>query len=210
VIAGFERRGLFAEVVRFPTNSFQNIRSAYHERLPGIGPLHVYLESDCVIGERPGCWLAEMRRIMEANPRLGMLGSLIEFEDFVAAGTALPLVRGDAAAADFLAKLKSPERALADDPRWTDPSRDFFVTAPPCPIGNPPGRLMMLRTELMQRLGFQVDGVLAAMVRDLGLEPAVTPLVRHRHLSLLNIFDYAGCDAAERDAFFASPGPGSA
>jgi hypothetical protein len=62
----------------------------------------------------------------------------------------------------------------------------------------------------MQRLGFQVDGVLAAMVRDLGLEPAVTPLVRHRHLSLLNIFDYAGCDAAERDAFFASPGPGSA
>jgi hypothetical protein len=210
VIAGFERRGLFAEVVRFPTNSFQNIRSAYHERLPGIGPLHVYLESDCVIGERPGCWLAEMRRIMEANPRLGMLGSLIEFEDFVAAGTALPLVRGDAAAAEFLAKLKSPERALADDPRWTEPSRDFFVTAPPCPIGNPPGRLMMLRTELMQRLGFQVDGVLAAMVRDLGLEPAVTPLVRHRHLSLLNIFDYAGCDAAERDAFFASPGPGSA
>ena len=78
VIASFEKRGLFREVVRFPTNSFENIKSAYRERLQHVGPFHVYMESDAVICERAGCWLTDMQRIMTANPTIGMLGSLIE------------------------------------------------------------------------------------------------------------------------------------
>lgn len=205
VIRGFERRGLFAEVVRFPTNSFDNFRAAYRERLAGLGPLHVYLESDCVIGEREGCWLATMRGIMEAHPRIAMLGSLIDPADFVPEATALRLTGGDPAAAEFLAKLRSPERGFAADDSWGATTRDHFPTRPPCPIGNPPGRLMMLRTGIMREIGFQLDAELARRVRERGCEAAVTPLVRHRHLSLLNIYDYADYDAVHRDAFFTPP-----
>lgn len=205
VIRGFERRGLFAEVIRSPTNSFDDFRAAYRERLEGLGPLHVYLESDCVILERDGCWLAEMRRVMEAHPGIAMLGSLIDPGDFVPRETALGLSGGDAAAAEFLAKLGSPERGFGADPSWGATDRDHFPTRPPCPIGNPPGRLMMLRTGIMRELGFQLDAELARRVRELGFEAAVTPRVRHRHLSLLNIYDYADYDAIHRDAFFTAP-----
>jgi GT2 family glycosyltransferase len=208
VIAGFERRGLFAEVVRFPTNSLENIRRGYRERLAGIGPLHVYLESDCVIGERHGCWLAEMRRIMEANPRLGVLGSLIDPIDFVPVDKAVALTGGEHAT--FLAKLASPERAFLGAGEWADTTRDFFLTEPPCPIHNPPGRLMMLRTAVMQDLGFQLDAPLAALLRDRGLQPAVTARVRHRHLSLLNIYDYAAYDEIHRHGFFSPSASGDA
>jgi hypothetical protein len=207
VIAGFERRGLFAEVVRFTSNSLTNIADAYRERLEGVGPLHAYIESDCVVEPSVGCWLAEMRGIMERNPHLGVLGSLIDPGDFVSQDTALRLAGGDSNRATFLAKLASLERAFIQDDRWADPAAEYFLTAPPCPVGNPPGRLMMLRTDIMQQLGFQVDGPLARRVRELGLQPAVTPRVRHRHLSLLNIYDYADYDESSRNEFFAPRPP---
>lgn len=202
VISAFERRGLFADVVRFSTNSFENIKLAYRERLQGTGPFHVYMESDAVICERAGCWLADMQRIMKANPTIGMLGSLVDPGDFVEPETAVALTGGDPVAATFLAKLRSPERDFIDAQEWYDTDRDFFVTEPPCPIGNPPGRLMMLHTATMQEAGLQPDAELAAEFRRRGMRPSVTPRVRHRHLSLLNVFDYQDYGSVERDAFF--------
>lgn len=202
VIEGFDRRGLFSEIVRFPTNSFENIKSAYLKRLESAGSFHVYLESDAVISPAPGCWLSEMGRIMRANPHIGMLGSLIETADFVDEKTALHLAEGDAARASFLAKLGSYERRFADSAAWADQGRDYFYTEPPCPIGNPPGRLMMLDTDFMRANGFEPDIALAASFRRGGMRPALTARVRHRHLSLLNIFDYADYDNEHRDRFF--------
>jgi hypothetical protein len=146
-----------------------------------------------------------MRQIMECHPKIGVLGSLINPNDFVSRETALPITGGNPAAAEFLAKLNSPERAFLRDDSWADTRADYFLTAPPCPILNPPGRLMMMRTDVMQRLGFHLDSQLAERIRELGLEPAVTPRVRHRHLSLLNVFDYLDYDQQGRDSFFASP-----
>ena len=202
VIEAFQRRGLFAEVVRFSTNSFDNIKSAYHARLHEVGQYHVFMESDVVISERPDCWLGEMTRIMEANPTIGMLGSLIDPRDFVSSDVAMAQTGGNPAAAEFLAKLRSPERAFINSPSWHETARDFFPTEPPCPIGNPPGRLLMLRTDVMREIGLQPDASLAAAFRRRGMNPAVTPLVRHRHLSLLNIFDYNDYSGVARDAFF--------
>jgi len=202
VIEAFDRRGLFSEVVRFSTNSFANFQAAYQERLSGLGPLHVFMESDVVIQERPSCWLAEMVKIMMANPLIGMLGSLIDGRDFVSKEQALVLTGGDLKAATFLAKLQSPERGFIDAPQWADPAREFFPTEPPCPIGNPPGRLLMLRTDAMREIGPLTDGQLAEAFRHHGMRPAVTPLVRHRHLSLLNIYDYREYSGNRRDAFF--------
>ena len=69
-------------------------------------------------------------------------------------------------------------------------------------MGNPPGRLLMLRTDAMRQIGFQLDGHIPPLLHNLGLKAAVTPLVRHRHLSLLNIYDYADYCGANREAFF--------
>lgn len=202
VIEAFERRGLFAEVVRFSTNSFANITSAYRERLQSVGPFHVYMESDAMICEGGSCWLGEMRRIMEANRTIGMLGSLIDPRDFVPPGVAMAQCNGDSAAAEFLGKLRSPERAFIDAPEWADPAREFFQTVPPCPIGNPPGRLIMLRTDIMREVELQLDTALCDEFRARGMCPAITPRVRHRHLSLLNVFDYNEYDKAQRESFF--------
>lgn len=204
VIEGFERRGLFSEIVRFPDNSVDNIKSAYFERLADAGAFHVYLESDAVIGCSHGCWLAEMTRIMSANPHLGMLGSLIEIGDFVDEPTALRLAGGDARQALFLAKLASFERRFANSAGWPDEGRDYFHTEPPCPVGNPPGRLMMLNTAFMRENGIEPDVALAASYRRRGFRPALTARVRHRHSSLLNIFDHADYDREHRDKFFSA------
>jgi GT2 family glycosyltransferase len=202
VISAFERRGLFSEVVRFSTNAFTNVQSAYRERLHDIGPLHVYMDSDAVLCDRPGCWLADMLRILEDNPQIGMLGSLIDTRDFVDAATALRLTNGDAESAEFLAKLRSPERGFIDAPEWANPKKDFFYLEPPCPIGNPPGRLTLLRTDVMQEVGFEADAALAASFRQRGMKPALTAQVRHRHMSLLNLFDYHAYERHQRDFFF--------
>lgn len=205
VIAGFERRGMFAEVVRFETNSLANITAAYQERLDQLGPWHAYIESDCVVVPRTGCWLTEMQGIMQRHPQLGMLGSLIDPTDFVPPATAVRLAAGDPTQAEFLAKLQSPERGFLREPTWADSEAEFFLTEPPFPILNPPGRLMLLRTDLMRAVGFQLDASLAGMVRDRGLLAAVTPRVLHRHLSLLNIYDYPDYDQRTRDEFFLPP-----
>ena len=209
VIKAFDRRGLFAEVVRFSSNSIANFQAAYQERLHGLGPLHVFMESDVVIQERPSCWLAEMGRIMKANPLIGMLGSLIDWRDFISKEQALALTGGDLTEATFLAKLRSGERGFLDAPQWADPARDFFPTEPPCPISNPPGRLLMLRTDAMREIGLLTDSALAEAFRLRGMRPAVTPLVRHRHLSLLNIYDYNEYSGTLRDSYFFPLAPGS-
>ncbi|MFN9644323.1 MAG: glycosyltransferase family 2 protein [Cyanobacteriota bacterium] len=205
VIEGFQRRGLFAEVVRFPTNSWNNLRTAYRERLAGVGAIHAYMESDVVIQAGAGCWLATMTRILAAHPWIGMLGSLIEPGDFVSPQAALALTGGDGEAATFLAKLNSPERAFLSPSPWTtEQTRAFFLTEPPFPLSNPPGRLLLLRTDAMKEIEVLPDAQLAEAFRGRGMRPAVTPLVRHRHLSLLNIYDYQRYSGSERDAYFLS------
>lgn len=205
VIMGFERRGLFSEVVRFESNSAVNISRGYMERLPTCGRFHVVMDSDTAILEGERCWVAEFNGIMEANPGIGMLGSLVDVRDFVA-DDGLPEGFGtDAPQARFLSKLDSPERGFIDDPAWADPRRPFFPTQPPCPIPNPPGRLLMLDTESMQRFGKRTDGQLAECFREHGMTPAVTARVRHRHLSLLNIFDYDDYSFEHRGRFLYGP-----
>jgi hypothetical protein len=190
VISGYQRRGLLDEVVRFDTNHVHNLATAYSSRLKDTGPLHVYMESDVVIAESTPCWLSQMKRIMDANPQIGLLGSLIDSRDFVPKETAIELVGGDLKAAENLAKLNSPERQFIPPTRTMDFEQDFITTEPPFPLTNPPGRLLMIRSEVIGKIPLRTDSRLANHVRSLGMDVAITPKVRHRHLSLLNIFDY--------------------
>ena len=202
VIKGFERRGLFSEVIRFSTNSFENIINAYQERLKAAGEWHVYMESDVVIKDVQYCWLTEMLNIVQKTPSIGMLGSLIDTEDFIDKDTAIQLAGGNIESATFLAKLNSAERKFANDSKWINDSSLSFPAEIPCPIGNPPGRLMMLKTDVILEQGFSLDMKLAAIFRQKGFRPAITTRVRHRHLSLLNLYDYTAYSEIERNEFF--------
>jgi len=193
---------MFAEIVMFKDNSFENIRQGYRSRLDKVGARHVFMESDAVICDRSSCWIETMQQIMVKNPFIGMLGSMIDVRDFVPADNAFVLTNNDHKAARFLAKLNSPERGFIHEPAWSDSSNEFFITEPPCPIRNPPGRLMMLDTETMLDLGLHTDGALANQFRLRGMTPSITPLVKHRHLSLLNIYDYKDYCPKSRNAFF--------
>jgi len=202
VIRGFEKRGLFDEVHRFSTNSVDNIRRACAAALTTAGPEFVILESDTVIEAGPQCWLGEMLRIFRASPEIGMLGSMIDTDDFVPEAVCDELSAGGDQDIRFLAKLQSPERGFRDDPSWGRTDRDFFFTEAPCPIRNPPGRLLLLRTDVIRKIGVAPDGQMAAQFRKRGMRPAVTPKVRHRHLSLLNVFDYEDYSGDDRNGFF--------
>lgn len=202
VISSFSARNMFAEIVMFNDNSFDNIERAYKSRLSDVGANHIFMESDAVICERNDCWLETMQRIMINNPSIGMLGSMIDARDFVSKETALSLVNNNQETANFLAKLQSPERGFINSSELTDSLADFFVTEHPFPIKTPPGRLLMLHTETMMSLGLHADVTLAQKFRQLGMTPAITPLVKHRHLSLLNIYDYKDYSAESRNRFF--------
>lgn len=202
VIEGFERRGLFDEVVRFKTNTSDNIVKAYEERLVDAGPLHVYLESDCVILCESGCWLAEMKSVMDSQPKLAMLGSLIDPTDFVSEDKAIALTGGDKESSNFLSKLHSPERAFIQDSPMEDEALGYIPIGKDSAISNPPGRLMMLRTSLMQQVGLKLDVKLARYFTEQGFSTGISAKVRHRHLSLMNIYDYWDYSADQRTAFF--------
>lgn len=202
VIAGFERRGLFDEVVRFPTNRFENIINAYIERIKGAGDWHVYMESDVVIKDGRNCWLSEMHQIVETDSSIGMLGSLIDTGDFIDRETAIQLAGGDTQSATFQAKLGSAEREFINSNKWKNGLLASFPTEAPCPIGNPPGRLLMLKTDVVLEKGFSVDMELANSFREKGFKPSITSRVCHRHLSLLNLYDYTAYSEIERNEFF--------
>lgn len=203
VIEAFQKRGLLDEVHRCQTNTVENIRSVYHRVIETTGPQHVYLESDVCVMPPPGqCWLAEMLRIHRGDPGIGMLGSVVDTGDFVAESVYQNLRHGEDAEQRFLAKMDSPERGFLTDPSWVTDRRDSFPAEPPCPISNPPGRLLVLDTAAMRDIGLIPDGEMALAYRLRGCRPAVTARVRHRHLSLLNLFDYDDYSGTDRDRFF--------
>ena len=204
VIEGFEHRGLFNEVVRFKTNTADNIVKAYEERLVDAGPLHVYLESDCVILCKSGCWLAKMKSVMDTQPKLAILGSLIDSTDFVSEDKAIALTGGDKESSNFLAKLHSPERAFIKESPIDDETLGYIPIGKNSAISNPPGRLMMLRTSLMQQVGLKSDVKLAQYFTEQGFSTGISAKVKHRHLSLMNIYDYWDYSADQRSDFFSA------
>ncbi len=87
---------------------------------------------------------------------------------------------------DQLVKARSPERNIPH-------SEDEIIT----PF-NPPGRLMLLRNEALDQIGLRIGNTaLCQAAREAGFQVGIAPAVRHRHLSLLNLFDYPEYDFAQ-------------
>lgn len=196
VIKGFERRGMFHDVLRADRNDPSIIIDYALARLGEWGDHFAYVESDAVVETSHPCWLSRMSSIMRDNPRLAMLGSAIDASDFVdpASVEHLRAGRGDAHWRGLI-KADSPERSQDVAQAF---GRDTFRPH------NPAGRLMMLRTQALKQVGVHADSVLDQRLRDAGFETAIATGVRHRHLSLLHVYDYDDYDVAARDEMMAS------
>lgn len=182
VIAGFARRGMFYGIERAKANLDTTFSEAMHRYRHLYGEYFVYVESDAVVFNTHPCWLSRFCALMEAHPRLAILGSYIDTSDFVdpaAARKAAPEL--DDTTRALLIKQHSPERQLS-----AIPPHDVLIE----PF-NPPGRLLMLRSCLLDILGVEYSDLeIYLKAKEAGFEAAIATQVRHRHLSLLNFYDY--------------------
>lgn len=193
VVRGFERRSMFSEVAWLQRNSWSEFYTFLEQKAPLLGQYVAYVESDVIVAESTPCWLSIFTGLMRANPRLAMLGSIIDKRDFVDLESAVRLTPGKTTGERHdLIKWLSPERAQ-------DPAH---AQGPIFSPHNPPGRLLMLRTDALLQTGLWEDGVLNHKLLERGYETGISTQVRHRHLSLLHIYDYPDYDYELRHGFF--------
>lgn len=191
VIEGFRQRGMFHEIEWGEENSITRLFDSIRRLQPTFGEYFVYIEGDTTVAETQPCWLERMRSIMDADPELMMLGSYVDKRDFVDPEHARRLEPNmSESQLAGLVKAHSPERHLP--PQETAPVIDPF---------NPPGRLLMFRTSILDRIRLSVDGELYQQIKALGLKAGIATGVVHRHLSLLNFFDYPDYSMQQRDDF---------
>ncbi|MCP4756484.1 MAG: glycosyltransferase [Proteobacteria bacterium] len=184
IVEGFERRGFFHAVHFMERNLPSNQTMAFFRYRAEMGRYMVLLDSDIMVEQSDPCWLTRLIAIAEKRSELAVLGSYIDKSDFVDrkwARRAAPDIPEQQL--DDLIKANSPERRL--------PSSTAEVIYP----FNPPGRLLLLRTDVVDQIGLTVNDVrLWKAVLGADYRAGIATEVRHRHLSLLNLFDYADHD----------------
>ena len=185
VIEGFRRRGMFEAVFHMPANDPGNQQQIFDQLRPSLGPYLVLADADLTIEAGEPDWLARMLRVMSERPALALLGAALDTSDFVSMEEARRVRPGqpDAALAHII-KANSAER------RQPENLRGELINPYP-----PAGRLLLARTEALDRCGALIGARrLCAAVEAAGYEVGITPRVVHRHLSLLNLFDYPDYD----------------
>lgn len=192
VIEGFQRRDMFHRVYLCEDNRPDRLHWLIDRHRSEIGEFFGFIESDVEIQPSNEGWLTSMVRHMRENPRLMMLGSHIDKRDFVDPEFARK-VSPELSDADleFLIKAKSPER------QPVDASQELISPH------NPPGRLLLFRTSIFDVIELSTDGKMHFSILDAGFDSKIATTVVHRHLSLLNFYDYPDYDGQLRDDFFA-------
>lgn len=196
VIDGFDRRGMFQEVIRHPENNDDWADPYFTAMRPRLGEVFYYLDADVIVLDSGRCWLEAMARVMDEKPRMAMLGSKIDKSDFVdQPALERRLGRALTGIERKQIKFRSPERNLPD----IGPSE---VASP----FNPPGRLLALRTDPIHDLLGTVmrynDGRMHEILLQHGWETGIYGGVVHRHLSLCNYFDYPEYSMPARDLYY--------
>jgi len=192
VIEGFRRRGLFHEVLLEKDNDPARESKLFRRYRASLGRYFGFVESDVMVEKADPCWLSRFVSLMDADPDLQMVGSYIDTSDFVDPDFARELAPDlSEDQRSFLIKEHSPERFI---PRSDEPLIEPF---------NPPGRLVLLRTEMIDKIGLGRDCEIYKSIKNAGLKAGIATGVRHRHLSLLNFFDHPDYDINQRKEFFA-------
>jgi len=191
VIAGFERRGMFHAVHRENENHPRRFEVLLEQYWDEIGDYFVFVEADTAVIETEKCWLGTMVSHMENDSSIGSIGSRVYKKDFVSLEEARK-IRPDLSEEDlsFLIKTMAP-------------MRDYVHTNQPLiSPHNPPLRLLMMRKDAYKDVGFGRDTQIHENLLDKGWKSLISTEVAHRHLSLLNIYDYPQYDRKHRDDFF--------
>jgi hypothetical protein len=184
VIKGFERRGMFHAVHYMKRNHRSNQQLIFSKYKEKIGKYLFLLDADITIEKTEHCWIEIMIDIAERLPELGLLGSYLDISDFVDFEIA-KVLEPDITSSQIgdLIKINSNERRT--------PSKHAEVINP----FNPAGRLLLTRTSIINQTGLPIGGAnLCKAVRTQGYQQGITTRVVHRHLSLLNIYDYPEYD----------------
>ena len=184
VIRGFERRGMFHEVRMCAENDPRRMQKIITEFGQRLGAFFYFVENDVMVPQHV-CWASVYEQVYLAHPMVGMVGSLCETDDF----TDEEIIRREfPGMSDPDVSFYSYSGVLAvERTGLLDPSRDATFGDFP----NPPGRLLLLSTEGLMRVGgLQTDSTLARELRAAGYTWYITPKFRHRHLSLMAYFDY--------------------
>lgn len=198
VIDGFSRRHMFDEVLKLDANDSDWFVPFFSTRLEDVGDVFFSVESDVIIAPEPSCWASRMLSVMDQNPKLAMLGSMIDKSDFVDPDAMQRrLGRRLSTEEKKQIKLTSPERTMPD-------IGSNEVQSP----FNPPGRLLALRTEAVKRhltkWEQSSDYQMHLILTQNGWETGIYGGVVHRHLSLCNHFDYPQYSMSERDEYMKS------
>ncbi len=190
VIRGFERRKMFHAVHLCAENTTDRLKWMLEQHRGELGEFFAFVECDVVVRDSEEGWLGPMVRLMRKDPKLWMLGSLIDKTDFVDpefARTVDPALSDEER--EFLVKARSPERQAVD-------MRKELIEP-----HNPPMRLLLLRTELLKQVVIRSDYEIYCDVKRLGYKAKIATNVVHRHLSLMNLYDYPRYDAAHRETW---------
>lgn len=193
VIRGFERRGLFHAVHYCEENDPLRVPWMIAQHADLIGDYFCLLESDVYLFDTQPCWLERLVLHLENNPRLAMLGSLVDKSDFVDPSEARRMAPelSDKQLED-LVKGKSPERNIVPT-EGSDLITEF---------NNPPGRVLLMRRCAIEEERYSSDFHWSERLRKAGYETATAANVLHRHLSLQNFYDYPDYDTRHRNEYF--------
>lgn len=187
IVSGFERRGLFHAVHFMDQNLPSNQNMVFLRHRNSLGRYFVLIDSDIIIEPGDPCWLTRLVGLAERRPDLGVIGSAVDREDFVD-GNVAGRLHPEMSQAEIhdLVKAHSPERQLPQSRQ--EIIRPFY----------PPGRLLLLRTDIFRDTGPPIGNAnICRAANAAGFGNGIATQVRHRHLSLLNVFDYPSYDYAE-------------
>lgn len=156
-----------------------------------IDEIFVFVEGDIEILGGKECWLGLFVKYFQNDPNLGLIGSRVHKRDFVSIERAKELYPSQSQEhLSRIIKENAPMRRYKQtDKELIDPH-------------NPPLRLLAIRKSVYQQIKFGRDVEIYARVKKLGYKCAIATKVVHRHLSLLNIYDYPDISPDKRDNFF--------
>ncbi|MEO1554847.1 MAG: hypothetical protein AAFS01_00330 [Pseudomonadota bacterium] len=183
ILGAFRERGIIHEIFeqegeKFDWDVFQTFARS---RLAPEDLYLFFIENDVIVQSAQGCWIARMVETMDADPRLAFLGAAIDKSDFIAPGQLAdqlgrPLTEHERA----LIKADSPERKQAFKPGQLLYNGHTV-----------PGRFFCLRIAALEAgVPTLLDSAMDRFFREQGWTTGVLRTVRHRHMSLLNYFDY--------------------
>jgi hypothetical protein len=191
VITGFERRGMFYKTHFFEDNDPARLAKLAEMYWSEIGEYLVFVESDISVFPTEKGWLKTITDHMDADATIGSIGSRVYQPDFVSMEDAQKLEPG------------MSEDQLGDLIKIRAPMRRHIVTDEPIiSKHNPPLRLLVLRKKAYAEVGFGRDTAIHKGMKAKGWKSLISNEVAHRHLSLLNIFDYPDYDTDSRNSYF--------